>query len=412
MKVCNDHLAAAAALHEAGNFLGALAVYDQARVVCGDRAEYWNNRGNTLLELNRLDDAMESYRAALSRCPSLGDTRIALATCLQGTGRTDEALAECNAVLALYPDHAEAHWNRSLLLLLTGRYEEGWDEYEWRWRKRRFTSPLREFGVPQWGGERLSGRRILIHAEQGFGDTIQFCRYLPLVAGQGAEVVFECHQPLVNLMKSLPGNIQVIPFGTLLPSVDLHCPLLSLPRIFGTTPATIPALIPYLSPPPRHLLFWEDLLAAQDGLKIGLCWKGKPYPDPGRSCPAELLAPLGTVPGVTFYSLQVEHEQNRFPFSCNGFAPLLLDFSDSAALVAQLDLVITIDTAVAHLAGALGRNTWAMLPYAPDWRWGLQGDSTPWYPKMRLFRQREANGWEDLVKSVADVLAAWVVGLG
>jgi len=407
LRSCDEYLAAAMSLHDAGRFPEALSLYDQARTLCAGSPAFWNNRGNTLLELNRLGDAAESYGAALALCPTLADTRVALATCLQGLGRVDEALSECDTVLAAHPGHAEAHWNRGLLLLLTGNYEKGWEEYEWRWKKRRFTSPRRQFGVPQWEGEAISGRRILIHAEQGFGDTIQFARYLPRIAGQGAEVIFECHPPLVSLVGSLPGGIRVVPFGHPLPPFDLHCPLLSLPRIFGTTLATVPSQVPYLFEPADKRQFWGSILPVTPGLKVGLCWKGKPYPDPGRSCPTDALAALGRVPGVEFSSLQMDEEHTRLPFPCDGFAPLLLDFGDTAALIGRLDLVITIDTAVAHLAGALGRETWVMLPSAPDWRWGRQGSTTPWYPNVWLFRQEGMDGWESLVRKVSDALAQW-----
>ena len=212
---------------------------------------------------------------------------------------------------------------------------------------------------------------------------------------------------LANLMGSLGGNIHIVPFGRPLPPFDLHCPLLSLTRIFGTTLATIPSRVPYLAAPAGNRRFWDSILPLGPGVKVGLCWKGKPYPDPGRSCPTDLLAALGGVPGVGFFSLQMDEEHARLPFPCNGFAPLLLDFCDTAALIGRLDLVITIDTAVAHLAGALGGETWVMLPYSPDWRWGRQGDATPWYPNMRLFRQEEMNGWEALVGRVAGELGRW-----
>ncbi|GFE59671.1 tetratricopeptide repeat protein [Geobacter sp. AOG2] len=413
MRCCDECLAAAMSLHDAGRFPEALSLYDQARALCADSPAYWNNRANTLLELNRLGEAAESYRAALALCPSLTDTRVALATCLQGLGRIDEALVECDTVLSVHPEHAEAHWNRGLLQLLSGNYEQGWREYEWRWKKRRFTSPRRQFDVPQWGGEPIAGRRILIHAEQGFGDTIQFSRYLPQVSARGAEVIFECHPQLVNLMRSLSGGIHVVPFGRALPRFDLQCPLLSLPGIFGTTLATIPSQIPYLSEPVGSRQFWGSILPATPGFKVGLCWKGKQYPDPGRSCPTGDLAALGDgIPGTEFFSLQMDEEHARLPFPCNGFAPLLLDFCDTAALIGRLDLVISIDTAVAHLAGALGSETWVMLPYSPDWRWGRQGDTTPWYPNMRLFRQKEINGWVSLVEKVASELTRWCAARG
>ncbi|CAH2031439.1 tetratricopeptide repeat protein [Trichlorobacter ammonificans] len=388
------------ALHDAGRFEGALALYDTALIRWPEAPLLWNNRATTLLETARFEEAAASYRMALQLVPKLHDARVALATCLQALGRVEEALAETETVLAQAPDHAEAHWNRALVLLLTGRYAEGWREYEWRWRKRRFTSPPRRFVQPVWQGEDPAGRTILIHAEQGFGDTLQFCRYLPLLCERGATVLFECHPPLAPLMATLDPRIQVYPMGSPLPAFDCHLPLLSLPLWFNTTATTIPAAIPYLTPPADRLPFWRSLLPQDGSLRVGLCWAGKPYPDPGRSIPADLLAPLAALPGITFVSLLIGEGQTAPPLPLTDLTVLIRDFADTAALIAQLDLVVTIDTAVAHLAGALGKPVLVLLPCAPDWRWGLAGEQCPWYPTARLYRQERRGAWSDVLEQL------------
>lgn len=389
--------------HMMKNYVEALTIYDQVLTASPHNVAAWNNRGTTLLEMGRFEEAAASFYRALELAPNLHDARIALATCCQALGRVEEALAACNTVLSAAPEHAEAHWNRGLLLLLKGNYPEGWQEYEWRWLKRNFTSSLRDFPQPLWRGEALAGRTILIHAEQGFGDTLQFCRYVPLVAARGVRIVFECHPPLLELMKSLAGDVRVISMGQPLPDFDLHIPLMSLPLILGTTLDNIPAAAPYLAPPEVRSLFWHGQIADGDFLKVGLCWAGKGYPDPRRSCPVELLTLLANVGTVSWYSLQKGWERT-LPFPMTDLTTHLHDFADTAALISQLDLVITIDTSVAHLAGALGKPTWVMLTHAPDWRWLLDREDSPWYPSARLFRQDEPGAWEYVIRRVGHSL--------
>jgi tetratricopeptide (TPR) repeat protein len=389
-----------AALHDEGRFDDALLLYDDAVGRWPTLALIWNNRGNTLLELGFFDQAEKSYRQALQLAPSLHDSRVALATCLQAQGEMQQALIECAKVLRADHEHAEAHWNYALLLLLQGNYATGFREYEWRWKKRRFTSPVREFLEPRWDGGDPSGKTILVYAEQGFGDTIHFSRYLPLLVERGASVLFECHQPLTALMRELGSGITVLPFGQTLPAFDYHVPLLSLPYLFGSTFETIPVSVPYLAPPGDRLPFWKSVMPSGGGVKIGLCWAGKQYPDAGRTIPAGLLAPLAACQNILFVSLQLGDGVEKPAVPLNDLTMLVLDFADTAALIAQLDLVITIDTAVAHLAGALGKKTWLLLPFAPDWRWGLERGDCPWYPAMRLFRQQEAGDWGQVVAEV------------
>lgn len=379
----------------------AIEVYDQALGNSPETAVVWNNRGNALLELRRYCDATESYSRALRLAPDFHDARVALATCYQALGEFSQARSACETVLKSDPRHAEAHWNRALLLLLNGEYPEGWREYEWRWLKRKFTSPLRDFAQPPWQGEPVDGKTVLIHAEQGFGDAIHFCRYVPLVAALGARVVFECHPPLVPLMRSLAGgSVSVVAMGEPLPAHDLQVPLMSLPKICGTTVETIPGKVPYLAPPGDRVAFWQSQIVDKKGFKVGICWAGKSYPDPGRSCPAELLAPLAEKDDVSFYSLQMGWD-GALPLAMSDLTGHIRDFGDTAALIARLDLVITIDTAVAHLAGAMGTATWVMLPYAADWRWMIGRDDSPWYPTMRLFRQALPGDWQDVIHRMA-----------
>jgi len=322
-----------AALHDAGRLEQALALYDAALVRWPEQALLWNNRGNTLLEMAQFEDAAQSYRQALQLMPGLYDAQVALATCLQALGQIDEALATTGMVLEQYPDHAESHWNRALLLLLRGNYPEGWQEYEWRWKKRGFTSPLHRFSQPQWLGEAASDRTILIHAEQGFGDTIQFCRYLPLLCERGFNVLFACHPPLVRLMKTLDRRITVIPLGQPLPLFDCHLPLLSLPLLFATTLETIPAALPYLGPPADRLPFWKSVLPAGNRLRAGICWAGKTYPDPGRTVPASLLGTLADVTGIEFVSLQMGEQYEKLLLPLTDLTMLIRDFGDTAALI-------------------------------------------------------------------------------
>lgn len=390
-------------LHLQGIYAEALSVYDSLLTESPGMVAAWNNRGTTLLEMCCYAEAADSYIRALELAPALHDARVALATCYQAQGRVKEALSACETVLAVAPQHAEAHWNRSLLLLLRGDYQEGWREYEWRWSKRNFTSPHRHFSQPRWQGEPATGKTILIHAEQGFGDTVQFCRFIPLVIERGMQVVFECHPPLLALMKSLAGDVHVVPMGQPLPPFDLHLPLLSLPLIFGTTLETIPADVPYLAPPSDRLPYWRSQIIDNREYRVGLCWAGKAYPDPARSCPTRLLASLAEREGVSWYSLQVGWEKT-LPFPMIDCTNHVRDFGDTAALIAQLDLVITVDTAVAHLAGALGKECWVMLTAAPDWRWMLGRENAPWYPSMKLYRQNGPDSWQYVIHRVGNTL--------
>jgi Glycosyltransferase family 9 (heptosyltransferase) len=279
--------------------------------------------------------------------------------------------------------------------LLAGNYRVGWKLYEWRFRKKDFIVVERNLSQPRWDGGNESGSTILLYAEQGLGDTVHFIRYVPLVAERGLRVIVECQKALVTLMKSVPGVFEVIEKGKEVPAFDTWCPFLTLPLLFGTTLESIPENIPYLRVQTEKKEKWRrQIMCDPPGFRVGLVWSGNPAyrHDRIRSCSIELLEPLGKLERLVVYSLQkgavVQHVEHR---SCGlkliNYMEEMNDFSDTAALIECLDLVISVDTAVLHVAGALGKDVWALLPYVPDWRWMLNRKDSPWYPTMRLFRQ-------------------------
>jgi len=396
-----------AILHAAGRHEEALAEYRCALAQRGGDPVALNNMGNTLLALGRFAEAAESFRGALKRAPESLETRIALGAALQREGDAPGAIACFREVLAREPDCAEAHWNLALALLLSGEFREGWHEYQWRWRRDSFTSPSRSFAAPLWDGSPLAGRDILVHGEQGLGDTIQFLRYLPMVAAAGGRVLAECQSAsLIPLVQRVPGVRAAFVMGEELPTFELQVPLLSLPYLFGSTLENLPAQLPYLSPPPDRLAGWRARVAGSDSFRVGVVWGGKPVPDPFRSCTLQALAPLGGIPGVQLYSLQLGPEATQTLAPPAGLELVDLtgeihDFGDTAALVAALDLVISVDTSVAHLAGALAKPVWLLLPRAADWRWLLTREDSPWYPGLRIFRQRRQGEWGEVIDRVS-----------
>jgi len=389
-----------------GRHAEALAQYRAALAQRGGDPFALNNMGNSLMALGRFAEAAESFRAALERAPESLETRIALGAALQREGDLPEAIACFRDALLRAPDSAEAHWNLSLALLLSGEFPEGWREYQWRWRRDSFTSPARGFSAPLWDGSPLAGRRILVHGEQGLGDTIQFLRYLPMVAAAGGVVLAETQSAaLIPLVARVPGVAAALVMGEELPPFDLQVPLLSLPFLFGTVLENIPAQVPYLSAPPERVADWRARIAGDDGFKVGIVWCGKPVPDPFRSCDLEALAQLGGVPGVTCYSLQLGPGAAQALVPPPGLELVDLtrdirDFGDTAALICNLDLVISVDTSVAHLAGALGKPVWLLLPKAGDWRWLMGREDSPWYPGLRIFQQQRQGEWGEVVDRV------------
>ena len=407
-------LAIAAVLHDLERYVDALTVYRRLQAMGVDCRRLHHNLGNTLLALDHYQEAIESYGRAIVLDPDDVEAMVTMGTAIEQLGKYRQALLCYEEALRRRPDSAEAHWNLALGLLRFGEYERGWEEFAWRWRKKGYTTELRQFAAPIWQGEPLTGKRILVHAEQALGDTLQFARYLQMVASSGGELYFECPAPLVPLLATLPFVRQVFAAGERLPVVDFQLPLLSLPGLFRTTLDTIPAKFPYLTPPRERVSRWqEELGPAGNSRRIGLVWAGRRRPDPHRSCSLAELAPLARLTGVSYYSLQVGAgaEQAATPPSGMELIDLtgkIADFADTAALVAGLDLVITIDTSVAHLAGGMGKPTFLLLPAAADWRWKLDRKDSPWYPSMVLFRQRILGDWSLPVSEVAAELESWL----
>ncbi len=398
----------------------AKAHYQQALTANPNYADAWYGLGNVFASLGELDRAINSYQQALSRNPNYPETYNNLGNVLQAQGKLKEALDCYKKTLELNPNHPGARWNQGFTLLLAGDLQRGFTEYEWRWQMRggNFRSP-RNFPQPLWDGSDILGKRILLYCEQGFGDTIQFVRYVDLVkqrVGEFGRVILECPKPLFRLCESLLHLDQLIVEGHGLPEFDVYAPLMSLPRILGTTLATIPADIPYLYAEdiPTSYLFRQEASGGVITVKIGIVWAGNPFYQGDRSryraCSLQHFLQLldykiaANLP-IQLYSLQKEVTAAELSLlSANNIGDIgskLKDFADTANAIAPLDLVITVDTAVAHLAGAMGKPVWVLLPFAPDWRWMLNRTDSPWYPSiMRLFRQPKPGDWEGVFAQV------------
>ena len=370
--------------------------------------------GSALHRLGRLDEAEASCRRALALAPEDPAGHYHLGIVLYGLNRLAEAEACHRAALRHQRDHQMAHYNLGHILLVTGRFEEGWPEIEWQ--AVTHESGHRPFPAPVWQGETLAGRTILLHAEQGLGDTMQFCRFATGLA-RDATVLIEVQAPLKRLMASLPGVARIFARGEALPPFDLHCPLALLPRRTKAGLETIPAEIPYLAADPAQAAAWRDRLSGLPGLRVGLVWAGGQVAsqpeqlriDQRRSITLARLAPLAAVPGVSFVSLQkgAPAAQAATPpggMVLHDFTAEFDDFADTAALVEALDLVISVDTAVAHLAGALGKPVWLLNRFDTCWRWLLDRDDSPWYPSLRLFRQTAPGDWDGVVERLRQAL--------
>jgi Flp pilus assembly protein TadD len=410
------------ALHALGRPAEAEASCREALRLRPDTPEAHNNLGYALQALGRPAEAEASYRAALQLRPNYPEAHNNLGTVLNALGRPVEAEASCREALHLRPDAPEAHFTLAYALLLAGRLEAGWKEYEWRWQTTQLSGRARDFLAPLWDGAAIDDRTILLHAEQGFGDTLQFCRYVPLVAS-GARIVLEVQAPLVRLLSRLPGITAIVAHGDGLPPFDVHCPLLSLPGAFGTTLDTIPAATPYLSADAALAANWHQRLTGLGGLRIGLVWAGsrrlnRPEEaafDRRRSIALDAMAPFCETSGVSFVSLQKDQlaAQAAYPpqgMTLHDFTAELYDFADTAALIANLDLVISVDTSVAHLAGALGKPVWLLNRFDTCWRWLLNRDDSPWYPTLRQFRQPAPGDWDSVICEVRDALRRLAAG--
>ncbi len=364
------------------------------------------NRGNALLRLNQPTEAMASYDDALAVMPGHPQILTNRGHALRRLDRPAEALVDFAAAIAAAPEFPEAHFEAAMTRLNLGDFSRGWKQYEWRWKTAAFARQRRQFQAPLWlGAQPVSGKSILLHAEQGFGDTIQFIRYAPLLAGRGAKVTCEV-QPELQPLLSQFGDITVIASGTPLPAFDLHCPLLSLPLAFATLPETIPAATPYIIAPAERVAYWRYRLPPE-GPRAGFVWSGSPghKNDGNRSIALERLAPLFEDPPIRCFSLQSElrsadAEVLRELPNLIHLGGDLRDFADTAAVISLLDIVISVDTAVAHLAGALGKPVVILLPHAADFRWMRDRDDTPWYPTARLFRQPAFGDWDSVIARV------------
>lgn len=418
---------------------GYAAAVDYAKKIKRVYPDALINWGDLLSRLGRHDEAIEKMQAALKIQPDRLQPKVGIGLALEGKGklaaalkyfqetavkayndaplmnhiaivlhrlgRFNESLAAYDKALKINPGYPEAHFERGKTLLLLGRYEEGFAEYLWRWQTANFQNRRRRSPAPEWNGQELAGKTILVQGEQGFGDTIQFARYLPLLAARGAQVIALVQEPLRRLFATLPDIAGVIGLEEVMPAHDYQTTVMSLPQLCGTTAANILAELPYLSADAGLVAKWQEKLATLPGRKIGIVWAGRPEytMDKLRTIPVKALLPLARVEGISLVSLQqgTPAADKTLP----AFDPGALDdFADTAALMANLDLVITVDTAAAHLAGALGKPVWLLLPAQAEWRWGLSGDTSPWYPTMRLFRQQKVGNWADLSKRVAKAL--------
>jgi tetratricopeptide (TPR) repeat protein len=415
----SGHINLGLTLTETGQHAEAVIVLRQATRLAPKSKEAWNNLGLAYSGRGAFGPARSCYEEALRVDPAYAEAHANLGSAYKEEGKLAEALACYQLAIWLRPELPSAHYNRALALLQAGDYERGWPAYEWRWK--RPTMPPRPFTQPRWDGSALEGKTILLWCEQGFGDAIQFVRYAALVKERGGTVLLECPTNLLSLLRTVPGADRIVGEGLPLPEFDAQAPLLSLPALFGTTLANVPGTVAYVQADPALVETWRQKLGlAEDGLHIGIVWQGNPRHgwDRWRSFPLTALAPLAEVPGVRLVSLQKGAGVEQLKSLRGQFSVVDLGddldreggFADTAAVMANLDLVVTADTAAAHLAGALGVPVWVALAAVADWRWLLGREDTPWYPTMRLFRQKRLKVWADVFNRMATQL--WVVSEG
>ncbi|WP_421654771.1 tetratricopeptide repeat protein [Leptothermofonsia sp. ETS-13] len=391
-------------LQQQGKLEAAIARYQKAIRLNPNLPEAYSNLAHALKERGELEQATSHYQTALQLTPNNPEAYRDLGDALQEQGRIDEAIALLDGAINQFPNHIKLQGSRIRAKLISGNLGEGFAEYD-PWR---LSLSSRTFSQPTWDGSNLNGQSILLYTETGagIGDTIQFIRYAPLVAQRGGRVILECQPALVRLFQSIPGIETVIATDSSLPSFDVQASILSLPFIFGTTLETIPASIPYLSPPSISLF----PLPESPHLKVGIVWGGDPNHrhDRDRSCPVQEFRRFLTTREIVFYSLQKGPHSTELAeieeLPIQDLGPQLNDFADTAAAITQLDLVISVDTSVAHLAGALGKPVWILLAFTPDWRWLMYREDSPWYPSARLFRQPHRNAWTVVCDQVAQEL--------
>jgi len=383
----------------------AIDCFERARVLAPEHADLCCNLGDALHAQGKVDEAISWYKRTLELNPQHAKACNCLCNGYFDKGDLVQSTAWCERCLALDPGFGDARMNQCLLQLLQGDYVNGWRNYEVRWE----VYTARTSTQPLWLGAPLKGARILLHAEQGLGDSLQFLRYVPLVQSAGGRVILDLPAKLHRLVKGLSGVLALVSTGAPLPYFDCHCPLMSLPLALGTTLQTVPARVPYLSVPPEALASAAAIPWPASGLKVGLAWTGNPdHPkNRFRSVPLALLETLLDLPGVHFFSLQMgpaaaELASRRLPIA--DLAPVTGDMADTAAQMANLDLIVTIDTSMAHLAGALARPVWVLLGHSPDWRWLMDREDSPWYPTARLFRQKRDGDWRPVIERVRTAL--------
>ncbi len=405
-KAPGAHINLGNVLREQGQLQTAITHYRRAVTLDPHFPEAHYILGAALTEEGQLQMAILHYQRALALNPNYLDAYNNLGVALMEEGQLQSAITRYQQALALNPNSARVHYNLSLALLKSGDFQQGFAEHEWRWQTE--DTPNRPFFQPLWDGSSLEGKTILLHGEQGLGDQIQFIRYVPLVAQYKGRIVVECSPPLARLFTTIVGISQIITRGESLPKFDVHAPLMSLPEILGTTLETIPATIPYLHPMASIPLGLET--SPNVRLKVGIVWGGnlRFKGDHKRSCTLSYFLKLLN-PNIAFFSLQkgpqVDELTKLSPqVPIQDLSSQLNDFADTASIVAQLDLIISVDTSVAHLAGALGKPTWVLLPFSPDWRWMLKRDDSPWYPTMRLFRQSHRGDWVGVFEQVKQAL--------
>jgi Flp pilus assembly protein TadD len=383
-----------------------------SRAVASDpgEASSHSNLGNLLLQQGRLDEAVACYRRALDLKPEFPEALNNLGNALRAQKRLDEAVVSYRMALGVRPNDPETHYNLAMALLACGDFAAGWEEHEWRWKTPYLVNSRRDFIQPQWRGEAAEGQTLLVHAEQGFGDTLQFCRYAPLAAARGLRVIVEVPRTLAGLLRGLPGVDCIVVRDEALPPFDLHCPMLSMPLAIGTTMTSVPSEVPYLRADTAQIAAWRRRIAALEnpGPRIGLAWAGNPrsqLPSAAavgkwRSITADRLAPLFEPRGLQFFSLQKEGSAPPEHFPLIDVMGEIEDFAGTAALIANLDLVISVDTSVAHLAAALGKPVWLLTCFDPCWRWLVERRDSPWYPRLRLYRQPKPGDWDTVLAEV------------
>jgi Flp pilus assembly protein TadD len=397
------------ALHALKRCEEAEAALRRALALKPDYPEAHNNLGNALHERGDLEEAVACYRQAIRLRPDYTEAYNNIGNTLRNQGRLAEAMESYDRALAIKPDQADIHLSRALAWLGMGDFERGLPEYEWRFRCSQFSMPL--FRQPLWDGSPIEGRTILLYADHGLGDAIQFIRYVPMVRERGGRIIVVCARPLARLLGSCPGIDRVVVEGEGTADSDVYAPLMSLPRIFGTTLATVPDEVPYLFPDASLIEYWRGEMDLSDELQVGIVWQGNPHyiRDRSRSFRLAQFEAITRVAGVRLISLQKGHGSEQIAELAGRLDVVDLgsrvgDMMDTAAAIQSLDLVICVDSAVAHLAGALGVPAWVALPYSADWRWLTDRDDNPWYPTMRLFRQKTWGDWDEVFERIAGQL--------